>query len=79
MKPKDLRDKTSSELEQTLRSLKEELFNLRYQAKTGRLEKPSLIRNIKRDIARINTVIKEKENRAWTKDRAKERLKKASS
>ena len=60
MKPKELRDKTRAELEQKLFSLKEELFNLRFQAKTGRLEKPSRIRNIKRDIARINTIIKEK-------------------
>ncbi len=59
MKPKELRDKTRAELEQKLFSLKEELFNLRFQAKTGRLEKPSRIRNIKRDIARINTIIKE--------------------
>lgn len=62
MKPSELREKTSSELTQKLHSLKEELFNLRYQAKTGRLEKPSLIRNIKRDIARINTITKEKED-----------------
>lgn len=59
MKIKELREKTAQELEQKLHSLKEELFNLRYQAKTGRLEKPSQIRNIKRDIARINTIIKE--------------------
>lgn len=60
MKAKELRDRTRAELEQKLFSLKEELFNLRFQAKTGRLEKPSRIRNIKRDIARINTIIKEK-------------------
>lgn len=59
MKVKELRGVTIAELEQKLYSLKEELFNLRYQAKTGRLEKPSRIRNIKRDIARINTIIKE--------------------
>lgn len=61
MKIKDLREKTLSELEEKLRSLKVELFNLRYQSKTGRLEKPSSIRNIKRDIARINTIFREKE------------------
>ncbi|MBL7084683.1 MAG: 50S ribosomal protein L29 [Candidatus Omnitrophica bacterium] len=61
MKVKELRDKTKSELEQKLHSLKEQLFNLRYQAKTGRLEKPSQIRNIKRDIARINTIVRETE------------------
>ena len=62
MKTKEFREKTQAELEQKLHSLKEELFNLRYQAKTGRLEKPSLIRNIKRDIAKIFTIVKEKEN-----------------
>lgn len=68
MKPNELREKTLQELEHKLQSLKEELFNLRYQGKTGRLEKPSLIRSIKRDIARINTIAKEKdEQRAQQK------------
>lgn len=62
MKPKEIREKTQQELTQKLLSLKQELFNLKYQANTGRLEKPSQIRNIKKDIARINTIIKEKEN-----------------
>ena len=62
MKPKEIREKTQQELAQKLLSLKQELFNLKYQSNTGRLEKPSQIRNIKKDIARINTVIKEKEN-----------------
>jgi len=62
MKAKEVREKTSAELEQKVFSLKEELFNLRYQSKVGRLEKPSRIGNIKRDIARINTILKEKQN-----------------
>ena len=62
MKAKEIREKTRAELEQKIFSLKEELFNLRYQSKVGRLEKPSRIGNIKRDIARINTIIKEKQN-----------------
>ncbi len=62
MKAKEIREKTSAELEQRVLSLKEELFNLRYQSKVGRLEKPSQIGNIKRDIARINTIIKENQN-----------------
>jgi large subunit ribosomal protein L29 len=61
MKAKKIREMTLQELEQKLNSLKEELFNLRYQAETGRLEKPSQIRNIKRDIAKIFTIVKEKE------------------
>lgn len=62
MKAKEIREKTEAELEQKLLSLKEELFNLRYQSKVGRLEKPSQIGNIKRDIARIHTIIREKQN-----------------
>jgi large subunit ribosomal protein L29 len=69
MKPKEIREKTLKELEQKIYSLKEELFNLRYQAKTGRLEKPSRIRNIKKDIARINTILKEKENEQTTQQK----------
>ena len=62
MKAKDLKDKTVPELEQQLNTLKKELFNLRYQAKTGRLEKASQIGNIKKDVARIYTILKEKQN-----------------
>ena len=62
MKAKEIREKTEQELEDKLHSLKEQLFKLRYQANTGRLEKPSSIRKIKKDIARINTVIKEELN-----------------
>ncbi len=69
MRPKEIREKTLKELEQKIYSLKEELFNLRYQAKTGRLEKPSRIRNIKKDIARINTILKEKENEQTTQQK----------
>lgn len=61
MKTKELREKTEEELRQTIFALKEELFNLRYQAVSGRLEKPSRIRNIKREIARINTILKERQ------------------
>jgi large subunit ribosomal protein L29 len=60
MKAKEVREKTAAELDQKLLSLKQELFKLRYQAKTGRLEKSSLIRKIKRDIARIHTITREK-------------------
>lgn len=60
MKPKEIREKTVQELQQKLLSLKEELFNLNYKARTGKLEKPSQIGKIKRDVARINTIIAEK-------------------
>ncbi|MFH1245743.1 MAG: 50S ribosomal protein L29 [Candidatus Omnitrophota bacterium] len=59
---KELREKNIKELEQELLSCKEKLFNLRYQAETGRLEKPSDIRKLRKTVARINTLIKEKQN-----------------
>jgi len=73
MKAKEVREKTQAELEQKLFSLKEELFKLRYQAKTGRLEKPSRIQNIKKDVARIHTIIKEKAKSVAQKDKVKEK------
>ena len=59
MKPEELRNMTKDELGQKTSSLKEELSKLMFQSKTGRLEKPSRIRMIKRDIARIKTILKE--------------------
>lgn len=64
MKVKQLREKTQDELEQKLYSLKEQLYNLRYQAKAARLEKPSQIRDIKREVARIYTIIQERKDEA---------------
>lgn len=49
-----------AELNEKLLSQKKELFNLRFQLATGQLENPLQIRNVKRDIARINTIITEK-------------------
>ncbi|GGH60493.1 50S ribosomal protein L29 [Rothia aerolata] len=48
-------------LAEELRKSKEELFNLRFQAATGQLENPGRIRSVKRDIARIYTVLRERE------------------
>ena len=48
-------------LSEELRKSKEELFNLRFQAATGQLENPGRIRTVKRDIARIYTVLRERE------------------
>lgn len=59
MKPQDLRNMTEQELNHNITSLKEELSKLLFQAKTGRLEKPARIREIKRDIARIKTILRE--------------------
>ena len=60
MKANELRDLNITELREKLLSQKKELFNLRFQLATGQLENPLQIRNVKKDIARINTIITEK-------------------
>ena len=49
------------DLESKLREAKEELFNLRFQAATGQLESHGRLRTVKKDIARIDTVVRERE------------------
>ena len=57
----ELRELTEDELTAKLREYKEELFNLRFQSATGQLESHGRIRAVKRDIARLYTVIRERE------------------
>jgi large subunit ribosomal protein L29 len=57
----DLDTMTNVDLEGKLREAKEELFNLRFQAATGQLESHGRLRTVKRDIARIYTVVRERE------------------
>ncbi len=57
----ELNDMTNVDLEAKLREAKEELFNLRFQAATGQLESHGRLRTVKRDIARIYTVVRERE------------------
>jgi len=57
----DLDELTNSDLETKLREAKEELFNLRFQSATGQLESHGRLRTVKRDIARIYTVVRERE------------------
>jgi large subunit ribosomal protein L29 len=64
MKVKDIRDMSNGELNQKLASLKEELFNLRFQLATGQLENPMRIKEVKKTIARIKTVQREQEIKA---------------
>ncbi len=52
----DLRTKTEDQLDEELGNLKREAFNLRFQAATNQLEKPSRVREVRRDIARIKTM-----------------------
>ena len=57
---KELRDKTPDQLRDELVSLKKEAFNLRFQQATGQLENTARMRSVKRDVARINTILNEK-------------------
>jgi large subunit ribosomal protein L29 len=57
----ELDDMTDVDLEAKLREAKEELFNLRFQAATGQLESHGRLRLVKKDIARIYTVVRERE------------------
>ncbi|MBI4743415.1 MAG: 50S ribosomal protein L29 [Actinobacteria bacterium] len=61
MKAKEIRDLSMDELKDKLKDAKVELFNLRFQLATGQLDNPLKIREIKRNIARIKTVIQEKQ------------------
>jgi large subunit ribosomal protein L29 len=61
MKANELRDLTTVEIEQKIKSLKEELFNLRFQLATGQLENTARIREVRKALARMKTVIRERE------------------
>jgi large subunit ribosomal protein L29 len=61
MKTKEIRDLTTAEIEQKIKSLKEELFNLRFQLATGQLENTARIREVRKAIARMKTIIRERE------------------
>lgn len=61
LKPSEIRNLSVDELKMKYDSLSRELFNLRQQARTGKLEKPDRILQTKKDIARILTILNEKE------------------
>jgi large subunit ribosomal protein L29 len=61
VKAKNLRDLTKDELTRKIGELKEELFNLRFQLATGQLENPMRIREVRKTIARTQTVLRERE------------------
>ncbi len=60
MKATEVRDKTVDELEDELIKLKKEQFNLRFQTATGQLENTARVRQVRRDIARVKTIAKQK-------------------
>jgi large subunit ribosomal protein L29 len=61
MKAKELAELTTAELQQKLAEFKEELFNLRFQSATGQLDNPSRLRQVRKDIARCKTILRERE------------------
>lgn len=61
MKPEEIRELSNEELERKVEDLKEELFNLRFQMATGQLDNPLRIREVRRDIARAKTILRERE------------------
>ncbi len=64
MKAKELHNMTDEELKAKLGELKTELFNLRFRHASGQLDNPMTIASCKKDIARVNTIIRERELKA---------------
>ena len=60
LRAKDLRELSDDELDRRLADQRQELFNLRFQSATGQLENVARLRHVRRDIARILTVMQEK-------------------
>jgi large subunit ribosomal protein L29 len=61
MKADEIRELTGEELQEKLADLKTELFNLRFQLATGQLDNPARVRAVRKDIARVKTIICERE------------------
>ena len=61
MKANEIRKMSSEDLNNKVNELKNELFNLRFRLATGQLDNPSSIKSVKRDIARVKTIIRERE------------------
>jgi len=61
MKTNEIRNLTTDEIKTKITEYKEELFNLRFQQATGNIEKPSRIHELRKTIARMKTVIRERE------------------
>lgn len=61
MKSNEIRKMTTEEITNKIENIKEELFNLRFKQATGSLEKPSRIHELRKDVARLKTILKERE------------------
>jgi large subunit ribosomal protein L29 len=66
MKAKEIRELTDAEAQAKLGDLRQELFNLRLQQQTARLERPSRIREVRRIMARIETILRERQLQSAT-------------
>ena len=80
MELKKIREMSEAELNSELVRMKKDLFNLRFQHVTGQLENPIKMRETKRDIARVKTIIREKElakvqDKRWRLDNIVEKVK----
>jgi large subunit ribosomal protein L29 len=62
MKAKEIRERSNTELTQDVANLKAELFNLRFQQATGQLQNTAKMKSVKKDIARILTILTERQN-----------------
>ena len=70
MKAAEMRELSVDELEEKLSEAKAELFNLRFQLATNQLDNTARLRQVRKDIARIATVIREQEIEAWLAEQA---------
>jgi len=61
VKAADIRELTDSEIQQRIVEAQEELFRLRFRSATQQLENPSLVRKLRRDVARMKTILRERE------------------
>ena len=77
MKANELRNMTADEIKLKIEGLKKELFNLRTEAKAGRIEKPHKINDIRKDVARCETVMQEKTTQV--KEESKNKSEKADA
>jgi len=72
MKASEIRELSAEERLRKIDDLKEELFNLRFQKETGQLENAQRLKQIKKDIARCRTLLREEEMRSYQNDRPAE-------
>jgi large subunit ribosomal protein L29 len=71
MKARDLRTRTADELQDEVETRAKEIFNLRFQRASGQLENTARVRQVRRDIARIKTILGERRRAALSQDKAR--------